>query len=75
METWRSKVAVDSATATALASAMASTLLDSVSAVDTQGQKDTPPSSQGVEAAILSISSDLHKILREAMTTVIAIFP
>jgi len=34
IETWRSKVAVDSATVTALASVMASTLLDSVSAVD-----------------------------------------
>ena len=59
IETWRSKVAVDSAAATALASVMAHTLLDSLSVDGNQGQKDTPPSPQGVEAAILSIASDL----------------
>ncbi len=37
METWLSKVAMESATATALASAMASTLLDSLSEVDING--------------------------------------
>ena len=56
---WCSKSAVDSATATALAAAMARKLLDSLSADDNQGQNDTPSSPQGVEAAILSIASDL----------------
>jgi hypothetical protein len=43
METWCSKVVVDSATATALASAMARTLLDSLSTVNNQRQQDTFP--------------------------------
>ena len=53
---------------------MASMLLDSLLEVDINGQKNIPPSPQGVEAVIFSISSDLHTILREAMTTAKAIF-
>ena len=75
METWRSKVAVDSATATALASAMARTLLDSLSRDNNQGQHDTSLIPQGVEATILSIASDLETILGEAMTTATTKFP
>ena len=75
METWRSKVAVESATATALASATARTLLESLSIDDYQRQHDTLPSPQGVEAAIFSIASHLQTILGEAMTTAIAILP
>jgi hypothetical protein len=74
METWRSKVVVESATATALASAMACTLLDSLSVDDNQGQHDTLPSPQEIKAAIISIASDLHTILREGTTTAIDIF-
>ena len=69
METWRSKVAVASSTATALVSAMARTLVDSLSADDNQGRKDTLPSPQVVEVVIISIASDLQTILEEAMTT------
>ena len=75
METWRSKVAVVSATATALASVMARMLLDSLSTDDNQEQKDTPPSPHGKEAAILSVASNLQIILGEAMTTATTIFP
>ena len=47
MEPWRSKVVVDSAAATALASAMSRTLLDSLTVDDNQGQKDTTPKPLG----------------------------
>jgi len=75
METWHSKVAVDSVTTTALASAMARTLLGYLSLDDNQGQHNTLPSPKGVEAAILSIASDLQTILGEAMPTATAISP
>ena len=74
METWRSKVAVDSVAATALASAMARTLLDLLSIDNNQGQHDTSLTPQGVEADILSMASDLQTILGEAMTTAATIF-
>jgi len=77
-KTWKldaRAVVVDSATATALASAMARTLLDFLSVDNNQGQQDTSTTSQGVEAAILSIASDLKGILGEAMTSATAIFP
>ena len=57
--TWRSKVAVDSAAAIALSSAMALTLLESLSLDDNQGSNNTPSCPKGVEATILSIASDL----------------
>jgi len=53
METWCSKVAVELATVTALALAMARTLQDSLLADNNQGQQNTSPTPQGVEAAIL----------------------
>jgi len=43
METWRSKLAVDSAAAIALSSAMAYTLLALLLGTENQGQKDPPP--------------------------------
>ncbi len=60
MDIWRSKVAVDLAAATALASAVARTLLDYLLVDANQGQQDTPPNPHGVEATILSIASDLQ---------------
>ena len=76
IETWRSKIAVDSTAAIALSSAMAHTLLESLSDDDNQGQNNRPPPCpQGVEVAILSIASDLQTILEEAMRTATTIFP
>ena len=75
METWRSKVADDSAPATPLALAMARRLLDSLSSKDIQGHHDASLSLQAVEASILSIASDLKTILGEAMATATTIFP
>jgi hypothetical protein len=59
METWRSKVAVDSSAVISLSSATARTLLASLLVDYNQGRKDPPPNLQGVKAAILSIASDL----------------
>ncbi len=74
METWCSKVAVYSAHATALAPAMARTLLDTLSDNDIQGKNIAPPNRQEVEDAILSIASELKTILGEAMSITITIF-
>jgi len=75
METWNSKVAVETSTATARATAMSNTLLDSLSIIDMDSQVETHPSPQRVELAILSIASDLQSIMEVVMTTAKAILP
>jgi hypothetical protein len=54
---------------------MARTLLESLLVDDNQEQQDTTQSPQGVEVDIISIASDLHIIMEEAMTAAKAIFP
>jgi hypothetical protein len=58
METWRSKVAVDSSTAITLSSAMARSLLDCLFG-DNHGRGEPPPHPQEGKSAILSIANDL----------------
>ncbi len=67
-------MAVDPAVAIALSSAMTSPLLDSLSLDEIQEQKVPAPNLERVEAAILSIASDLQTVLGEALATAIIIY-
>ncbi len=66
---------MDSASATALASAMARTLLDTLSETDTHGQGTSTLTHREAKTVILDIALDLQTILGEAMATATNIFP
>jgi hypothetical protein len=68
-------VTVDPYTTISLSTAMACTLLDSLSTDEVIGRTNSPLKSQAVETAVLSLATDPQVILGEAMDTATTIFP
>jgi hypothetical protein len=76
LEEWKSKVAVDSHTATMLARATALSLMDSIEfptgLISPEGNRET---SQDTKTHILELANTLQDILGEAMATTTTMFP